>query len=137
MTFLHNTAEVFVFLTKTQLRLLLVVMEDVLGLPRLLTVFCCFSVVPLVSYEARLRALDERLLLQQDITRNLQTNESKDFQSIDNLPGKVCSTKNFLKSQSPQLPILGVVKSLEGMMTSLGVKSPCNVGYDRNFFGKN
>ena len=29
------------------------------------------------------------------------------------------------------MPILGVVKSLEGMMTSLGVKSPCNVGYDR------
>ena len=47
------------------------------------------------------------------------------------LPGNVFSTKYFLKSHNPKLAILGVSKSVAGIKTSLGLKSPCIVGVRR------
>ena len=46
------------------------------------------------------------------------------------IPGKVFSMKNFLKSQSPKLVILGS-RVLAGMMTSLTLKSPWRIGFLR------
>ena len=47
------------------------------------------------------------------------------------IPGKVFSTKYFLKSHNPKFAIFGVNKSLAGMRTSLGLKSPWMVGVRR------
>ena len=59
------------------------------------------------------------------------TTSKNDILYYNYLPGNVFSTKYFLKSHNPKLAILGVSKSVAGIKTSLGLKSPCIVGVRR------
>ena len=71
---------------------------------------------------------DNRHIFEQVTTNTRLLN---DIVYYNYLPGNVFSTKYFLKSHNPKLAILGVSKSVAGIKTSLGLKSPCIVGVRR------